>query len=79
MPQSASQTISSILTLTNKIPASAQFIFTPEALAFVGELVEKFGTRREELLAKRAKRQKEFDSGKLPDFLPETKQIRESD
>ena len=27
----------------------------------------------------RAARQKEFDAGKLPDFLPETKQIREAD
>ena len=34
--------------------------------------------RRQELLARRAARQKEFDAGKLPDFLPETKSIRES-
>src|SRR5581483_9715107 len=32
-----------------------------------------------ELLDRRAARQQEIDSGKLPDFLPETREIRESD
>src|SRR3954463_12922480 len=54
-------------------------ILTPEALAFVEKLERKFGARRHELLARRAARQKEFDAGRLPDFLPETKQIRESE
>jgi len=60
---------------------SADFatILTPEALAFVEQLERKFGARRRELLAKRAARQKEFDAGALPDFLNETKKIRESD
>ncbi|MFO1243202.1 MAG: malate synthase A [Rickettsiales bacterium] len=79
MPYAASQTPASTLMLTDAVPAPAKHLFTPEALAFVGDLVEKFGARREELLAKRAKRQKEFDTGKLPDFLPETKAIRESE
>jgi malate synthase len=59
-------------------PAFAQ-ILTPEALAFVAKLVRLYEPRRQELLAKRQARQKEFDAGKMPDFLPETKQIRESD
>src|SRR3954465_6546007 len=54
-------------------------ILTPEALAFVEKLERKFGARRHELLARRAARQKEFDAGKLPDFLPETQSIRESE
>jgi len=53
-------------------------ILTPEALAFVAKLHRQFDARRQELLARRAARQKEFDAGKLPDFLPETKQIRDS-
>src|SRR3954469_3809909 len=53
-------------------------ILTPEALAFVEKLERKFGARRHELLARRAARQKEFDAGRLPDFLPETKEIRAS-
>ncbi len=59
-------------------PAFAQ-ILTPEALALVATLHRKFEARRQELLARRAARQKEFDGGRLPDFLPETKSIRESD
>src|SRR5436190_517720 len=61
--------------------SSAEFasILTPEALAFVEKLERKFGARRKELLAKRAARQKEFDAGKLPDFLPETKELRDKD
>ena len=58
-------------------PEFAQ-ILTPEALAFVAKLHRQFDARRQELLARRAARQKEFDAGKLPDFLPETKQVRES-
>jgi malate synthase len=53
-------------------------ILTPEALAFVAGLQRAFGVRRKALLAARAARQEEFDAGRLPDFLPETKQIRES-
>ena len=59
-------------------PAFAQ-ILTSEALALVAKLHRKFEPRRQELLARRAARQKEFDAGKLPDFLPETKSIRDSD
>jgi malate synthase len=59
-------------------PEYAQ-ILTPEAMAFVAKLHRAFDPRRQELLARRAARQREFDAGKLPDFLPETKSIRESD
>jgi len=54
-------------------------ILTPGALALVAELHRRFDPRRRELLAKRAARQREFDGGKLPDFLPETKDIRAAD
>jgi malate synthase len=54
-------------------------ILTPEALAFVASLHRQFEARRQELLARRAARQKEFDAGVLPDFLADTKNIRESD
>jgi malate synthase len=58
-------------------PEYAQ-ILTPEAMAFVAMLQRAFGGRREELLARRAKRQADFDAGRLPDLLPETGQ-REGD
>ena len=53
-------------------------IVTPEAVGFAARLQRAFGGRRAELLARRAQRQKEFDDGKLPDFLPETRSIREA-
>ncbi|MEJ2478176.1 MAG: malate synthase A, partial [Desulfobacterales bacterium] len=60
-------------------PVSAEFsqILTPEALAFVGGLARKFGTRRKELLDRRQQVQAEIDAGKHPDFLPETRAIRD--
>ncbi|MEX0810849.1 MAG: malate synthase A [Chitinophagales bacterium] len=54
-------------------------ILTPEALSLVAKMHRKFNKRRKELLAKRQERQKEIDNGKFPDFLPETKEIRESE
>ncbi len=54
-------------------------ILTPEACAFVAGLVENFGPRRLELLAKRVERQHAIDAGSLPDFLPETAAIRGGD
>ncbi len=62
-------------------PVSPEFatILTPEALALVADLHRRFESRRQELLARRAERQKQFDAGVLPDFLPETKKIRDAD
>lgn len=54
-------------------------ILTPDALEFVQKLHEHFNKRRIELLQRRIERQSEIDSGKLPDFLPETQHIRESE
>lgn len=67
--------------LSIKAPLQAGFdeILTPEALDFIAELHSRFNGRRLELLARRIERQKEIDGGKLPDFLPETKSIREGD
>ena len=54
-------------------------ILTPEALEFLASLHREFNGRRKELLAKRVERQKRFDAGELPDFLPETKHVRDGD
>jgi malate synthase len=54
-------------------------IITPEALAFFVKLQRKYNARRKELLQKRVERQARLDAGELPDFLPETKEIRTSD
>ena len=54
-------------------------ILTPEALAFVAELQHAFNGRRLELLARRAERQAVISAGVMPDFLPETADIRTAD
>ncbi|TCZ67503.1 malate synthase A [Paenibacillus albiflavus] len=54
-------------------------ILTPDALAFVGKLHERFNHKRKMLLKARKLRQDQIDAGNLPDFLPETRSIRESE
>ncbi|HSX62783.1 MAG TPA: malate synthase A [Tahibacter sp.] len=53
-------------------------ILTPAALAFLAALHRRFDARRRQLLEARTTRQARFDAGELPDFLPETRTIRES-
>src|SRR5947207_9160588 len=52
-------------------------ILTDEALDFVAGLHRELNPRREELLARRRDRQAELDAGALPDFLEETRSVRE--
>ena len=61
-------------------PASENYaqILTPEAAAFLADLHRTFNSRRKELLAARHQRMKRLEAGEKPDFLPETRQIRES-
>ena len=54
-------------------------ILTNDAMAFLGELVQRFTPRRDALLAERRVWQAKIDAGALPDFLPETAEIRNSD
>jgi malate synthase len=54
-------------------------VLTEDAVAFLGDLQGEFGSRRVELLARRAERTTRLAAGELPDFLPETAAIREAD
>jgi malate synthase len=54
-------------------------LLTPDALAFVAELHRRFDGTRRTLLAARSERQARIDAGELPDFLPETRDVREGD
>src|SRR5215471_8861362 len=54
-------------------------ILTPEALEFVALLHREFDHRRRELLASRTERWDRLRAGELPDFLPETREIREAE
>jgi len=51
-------------------------VLTADALALLARLQREFGPRRTELLATRAERDSQFASGTLPDFLPETADVR---
>ena len=65
--------------ITINAPVTDAFgsILTPEALTFVQTLARRFDARRRELIVRREKVQADIDAGNLPDFLAETKSIRD--
>ncbi len=67
------------LEITGKYRKGYVPVLSKEAQEFLLALHRRFDERRKELLARREKRQQEINRGQLPDFLPETKHIRESD
>jgi malate synthase len=54
-------------------------VLTDAAVEFLKKLSSTFEGRRQELLAMRRERQARIDAGQLPDFLPETANIRAAD
>jgi malate synthase len=66
-------------TVTGDMRPEYAEILTDGALHFVTDLARRFGPRVSELLARRVTRQAEIDAGQLPDFLPETRAVRDSD
>jgi malate synthase len=54
-------------------------ILTEEALALVARLHRSFNPRRKELLARRVERAARLDAGERPDFLAETRHVRDGD
>ncbi len=65
--------------ITGEILPAYETVLTPEALALVAKLHRAFEPRRQELLNARVERTKRLDAGEMPDFLPETKSVREGD
>ena len=65
--------------VTGRLQPGYEDVLTRKAMEFVADLARRFSPRVEELLARRVARQAEIDAGKLPDFLPETRGIREHD
>jgi malate synthase len=55
----------------------ARWIITPEALQFLELLARHFGPRRKALLQRRREVQQRIRGGALPDFLEETREIRQ--
>jgi malate synthase len=65
--------------VTAPVSDAHKTVLTEEAVAFLKKLSSEFEGRRQELLAERRKRQARIDAGELPDFLPETANIRKAD
>jgi malate synthase len=61
------------------VPAESATVLTPAALEFLADLSRTFEPVRTRLLARRAERQKELDRGVRPDFLAETRAVRDGD
>jgi malate synthase len=76
---SATTGTSSVAELLGPVEGRGLELLTPEALAFVAELHRRFDPERGRLLGVRAERQARLDAGELPDFLEETRELRESD
>ncbi|HWL32097.1 MAG TPA: malate synthase A [Gaiellaceae bacterium] len=54
-------------------------VLTDDAVDFLTRLQREFGPRRRDLLAARHERAQRLRAGELPDFLPETRHVREGD
>ncbi|WP_407546856.1 malate synthase A [Vibrio parahaemolyticus] len=72
-----SQQTQGMLEVTGALAPEHQAIFPVEAQTFLSLLCEKFAGRVEELLEAREEKQARIDAGELPDFLPDTQDIRE--
>ena len=65
--------------ITNIESSEVKKIFSTQCLEFVTDLHNLFNSKRIHLLEERKKIQQKIDSGWMPDFLEETRSIRESD
>ncbi|WP_198782761.1 malate synthase A [Shewanella putrefaciens] len=65
------------LTIVGKHIPGQEVIFTEGAIALLESLCREFGDEVPALLAKRKDKQARIDKGALPDFLPETRAIRD--
>ncbi|HKA87369.1 MAG TPA: malate synthase A [Haliangiales bacterium] len=66
----------SSIEISGPTPAEGKVVFTPDALAFVGDLVARFGATRAALLDRRRKRDAEIAAGRAYELLAETESVR---
>lgn len=78
MAQSTTSALDSVAILGAKNDATHR-ILTKDAVKFLAILHRSFEPTRRHLLKLREQRQIDTDNGQLPDFLPETKHIRDDD
>lgn len=66
-----------MVSLTHSLSIEHQGIFPEQAQVFLTQLCARFAGRVDELLVERETRQQAIDNGLLPDFNPDTADIRE--
>jgi malate synthase len=71
-------TVASDIRVTGPIRGRQEQILTQHALGFLLDLQRHFGPARDELLARRIRRQADFAAGTRPEFLDSTAEIREA-
>jgi len=64
--------------ITAPLTDAQQSILSEAAIGFLRTLAREFEPRRRQLLAARRLRQQEIDAGTMPDFVPSTAHIRDS-
>lgn len=69
--------LNEVVEITKRLSPEQEAILTPEAQSFLAKLAREFEPRRRDMLRRRLEREVEIRAGVLPDFLPETRSIRE--
>jgi malate synthase len=72
-------TVQNRLELCGAMDSGFERVLTPAALEFLAELERRFGARRRDLLEARVRRRLRLMAGEMLDFLPETREVRQSD
>jgi malate synthase len=78
MPTSSTSVPTGVRILGGEV-SGADVVLTPDALAFVSELVRAFAARRDALLERRKTVQARLDAGEGLDFLAQTRSVRDGD
>ena len=80
-PMPATQTVEAPngIEIIAPLPREGEQILSIEALQFVADLERLTRVKRQQLLRAREARQTRIDAGEMPDFLPQTAEIRSAD
>ena len=78
-PKSAPMKPTARIVIKGPMGARYSEILSKDALAFIAELHRNFDHKRRELLSRRADMQRRFDAGVLPDFLGDTRAVRDAE
>jgi len=76
--RSGNNGVLSAASIRDSTGVDSEKLFTKESIEFLLDLHKRFNPRRLELLAERSRLQALYNSGNTPDFLTETKSIRDS-